>query len=70
MIMGISFAYVPSMQAIAGQYDVGTILGAQIIGGIVAVIVGLTVKKSVSCSRLLLPEPWYLLLVFPCIPQR
>ena len=28
-MMGISFAYVPSMQAIAGEYDIATILGAQ-----------------------------------------
>ena len=45
VIMGISFAYVPSMQAIAGAYDVGTILGAQNVGGLVAILVGLTVKK-------------------------
>ena len=45
VIMGISFAYVPSMQAIAGAYDVGTILGAQIVGGLLAILVGLTVKK-------------------------
>lgn len=45
VIMGISFAYVPSMQAIAADYDVGTILGAQIVGGIVAAIVGLNVKR-------------------------
>lgn len=45
VILGISFAYVPSMQAIAGSYNIGTILGAQVIGGIVALIVGLTVRK-------------------------
>ena len=33
VIMGISFAYVPTMQAIAGDFGVGTILGAQIVGG-------------------------------------
>lgn len=43
--MGISFAYLPTMQAIAGEFDIATILGAQIAGGIVAVIVGLFVKK-------------------------
>ena len=32
MIMGVSFAYVPSMQAIAEGYGISTILGAQIIG--------------------------------------
>lgn len=32
MIMGVSFAYVPSMQAIAEGYGISTILGAQIVG--------------------------------------
>ena len=36
MIMGVSFAYVPSMQAIAEGYGVAAIFGAQIVGGIVA----------------------------------
>lgn len=45
VIMGISFAYVPTMQAIAGTFDVGTILGAQIVGGAVAVLVGIFIKQ-------------------------
>lgn len=45
VILGISFAYVPSMQAIAGTYDIATILGAQVIGGIIAIIVGFCIKK-------------------------
>lgn len=45
VIMGVSFAYLPSMQAIAGQFDIATILGAQLIGGIAAVFVGLFIKK-------------------------
>lgn len=45
VIMGISFAYVPTMQAIAGDFDVATILGAQIVGGIVAIIVGIFIKQ-------------------------
>ena len=45
VMMGISFAYVPSMQAIAGEYDIATILGAQIVGGIVALLVGLFIKQ-------------------------
>ena len=45
VIMGISFAYVPSMQAIAGEFGVGTILGAQIVGGVVAVLVGIFIKQ-------------------------
>ena len=42
---GISFAYVPSMQAIASDFDIATILGAQIIGGVVALLVGLNIKR-------------------------
>ena len=45
MIMGVSFAYVPSMQAIAEGYGISTILGAQIVGGVVAFIMGILVKK-------------------------
>ena len=45
VIMGISFAYVPTMQAIAGRFDIATILGAQIVGGIVAVFVGIFIKQ-------------------------
>ena len=45
VIMGISFAYVPTMQAIAGSLDVATILGAQIVGGIIAIIVGIFIKQ-------------------------
>ena len=38
MILGISFAYLPSMQAIAGEGGgVGTIVGAMMVGGIVAI---------------------------------
>ena len=45
VIVGVSFAYVPSMQAIAEQSGIPAILGAQIIGGICAFIVGLFIKK-------------------------
>mgnify|MGYP000434998911 CR=1 FL=1 len=45
VIIGVSFAYVPSMQAIADGYGIDTILGAQIVGGVVAVIMGIMVKK-------------------------
>lgn len=44
VIMGISFAYVPSMQAIAEGFDVATILGAKIFGGVIAALVGLNIK--------------------------
>ena len=45
VIMGVSFAYVPSMQAIAESYGIAAIMGAEIVGGIVAVVMGLLVKK-------------------------
>lgn len=46
VIMGVSFAYLPTMQAIGSAYgSVGVILGAQIVGGIVAVVFGLFVDK-------------------------
>ena len=44
--MGVSFAYVPSMQAIAESYGIAAIMGAEIVGGIVAVVMGLLVKKN------------------------
>jgi len=45
VMMGISFAYVPSMQAIASDFDIATILGAQIVGGVIALLVGLNIKR-------------------------
>ena len=45
VILGVSFAYVPSMQAIAETGGIPAILGAQIVGGICAILVGLSIKK-------------------------
>lgn len=45
MILGASFAYVPTMQAVAAGYGVSAILGSQIVGGIVAAIMGIFIKK-------------------------
>ena len=46
VMFGISFAYLPSMQAIVGGGgDIATISGAMVIGGIVAAVVGVFVKK-------------------------
>jgi len=45
VIMGISFAYVPTLLAIGGQFDLPTILGAEIVGGCVAVVFGIFVKQ-------------------------
>ena len=70
VIMGISFAYVPSMQAIASNSDVGTILGAQLIGGFVAIIVGLAIQKIRVLFPPIIPEPSYLQSDSPCILPR
>jgi NCS2 family nucleobase:cation symporter-2 len=44
-IMGVSFAYVPTLTAIAGEFNIATVFGAQIIGGIVAIFFGIFLKK-------------------------
>ena len=46
VILGVSLAYLPSMQAIvAGGGGVSAIAGAMLVGGVVAVLVGIFVKK-------------------------
>lgn len=44
VVMGVSFAYVPTLTAIGGQFGLSTILGAEIIGGLVAIVFGIFVK--------------------------
>ena len=44
IIMGVSFAYVPTLQAIGAEFGIATILGAQICGGAAAVLVGIFIK--------------------------
>lgn len=46
VVMGVSFAYVPTLLALANGYrDIGVILGAQIVGGCVAILFGVFVKQ-------------------------
>ena len=45
VIMGISFAYVPTLTAIGGEFGISAILGAEMIGGIVAIVFGIFVKQ-------------------------
>lgn len=45
VIMGVSFAYLASIQAIAAEYSMAAIFGAELVGGIVAVIVGIFIRK-------------------------
>jgi len=45
VILGVSFAYLPSMQAIAGGGGgIAAIAGAMIVGGVVAILVGVFVR--------------------------
>ncbi|MGN0975026.1 MAG: uracil-xanthine permease family protein [Gemmiger sp.] len=45
VIMGTSFAYVPTLTAIGVEFGFSTILGAEIVGGCVAVVFGIFVKQ-------------------------
>lgn len=45
VIMGVSFAYVASMQAIASDFGIAAIFGAQIVGGIIATVIGFFIDK-------------------------
>ncbi|SHJ55211.1 uracil-xanthine permease family protein [Paramaledivibacter caminithermalis] len=45
VIMGVSFAYIPTILSIGKGYGIGAIFGAQLIGGIIAFIVGVFIKK-------------------------
>ena len=46
VILGVSFAYVPSMQAIAAEGGgIASIAGAMVVGGVVAILVGIFVKR-------------------------
>lgn len=44
VIMGASFAYLPTLISIGSEFNLATILGAQLIGGAVAVVFGIFVK--------------------------
>lgn len=45
VIMGVSFAYIPILLQIGKNYGYGAVYGAQIIGGIVAFVVGMLIGK-------------------------
>lgn len=44
VVMGVSFAYVPTLTAIGGEFGLATILGAELVGGCVAILFGIFVK--------------------------
>lgn len=45
VIMGVSFAYLASLQAIAGEFDLATLFGAQLAGALACVAVGIFIKQ-------------------------
>lgn len=45
IIMGTSFAYIPTMLAIVGEFGIAALFGAQIIGGLVAIVFGIFLKQ-------------------------
>lgn len=45
VIFGVGFAYVPALVAIAPQYGIAGIMGAQIAGGIAMIVIGLFMSR-------------------------
>lgn len=45
VIFGVGFAYVPTLTSIGAKYGISGILGAQLIGGLSMIIVGMFIKK-------------------------
>ena len=45
VIMGASFAYIPMLLSLGARFDLATIFGAQLVGGFVAILVGIFYKK-------------------------
>lgn len=45
VIMGVSFAYLASLQAIAARFDLATLFGAQLAGALACVAVGIFIKQ-------------------------
>ncbi|MGO3751958.1 MAG: uracil-xanthine permease family protein [Peptoniphilaceae bacterium] len=44
-IMGVSFAYIPVLTSIGLKYGFGAVYGAQLVGGIIAFLVGMNIKR-------------------------
>ena len=45
MIMGASFAYIPLLISLGSRFDLPTVFGAQLVGGLAAIGVGVFYKK-------------------------
>lgn len=45
VMMGASFAYVPILLAIGGDFGIAAIFGSQLVGSLIVILVGLSIKK-------------------------
>lgn len=45
VLFGTSFAYVPTLLSLGGEFGISAIFGAQLIGGVIAIIVGIFIKQ-------------------------
>lgn len=45
VMMGASFAYVPILLAIGGDFGIGAIFGSQLVGSLMVIFIGLIIKK-------------------------
>ena len=56
VIMGVSFAYLATMQSVASEFGIAEIFGAQLIGGIVAIVIGIFAKQLHKLFQPLITE--------------
>lgn len=45
VIMGVSFAYIPVLTSIGVKYGMGAVFGSELIGGAIAFLVGMNIKR-------------------------
>ena len=45
MVMGVSFAYIPVINSVAVKYGIGAVFASQIVGGVIAFLVGMNIKR-------------------------
>ena len=57
ILTGVSFAFLPAFQAIGFEFGFGTLLGAELVGGVVAILFGVFFKNVTSSSRRWSPVP-------------
>ena len=67
IIMGVSFAYIPILTTLGLQYDLATILGAQLVGGLVVVLVGIFYKKVMHFFPTIVTGTVVFSIGLPCI---